>query len=46
MIAKLFHHLGRLLSQDRHLSDRERYRERARQMCIDMGRPIPKALRR
>lgn len=46
MISKLFHYLGHLLGERRKSTDRERYRERARQMCIDMGRPIPKALRR
>lgn len=35
---------GRELAAHRHLSDRERVKARARQMNVDMGRPIPEAL--
>ena len=36
---------ARALSAYRVLKDRERYKARARQMCREMGRPVPEALR-
>lgn len=36
---------GRILSRHGHRNERERIRAKARQMNIDMGREIPRALR-
>jgi len=36
---------ARYLTRHRVLTERERIRAKAREMCRDMGRPIPKVLR-